>query len=90
VTADQLAAVAAIILKRIQDDPKFRGPIGSEGPPGTPGIIDDYDQLAREVLSRLPPVVMQIHDADTGVIATQEKPLGEPIRIRVEGLLEAR
>ncbi len=44
--------------------------------------------ITKHVISELPPVVMEIQDGDD--VFRQEKPLGEPIRIRVEGIIKAQ
>ena len=45
------------------------------------------DAITNHVIGQLPPVVMEIQDGDETF--RQEKPLGEPIKIRVEGIIKA-
>lgn len=46
------------------------------------------DQITQHVAGQLPPVVMEIQDGDK--VFRQSKPLGKPIRMRVEGIIKAK
>lgn len=76
VTDEQLEKIASLIWVRMQRNPApFRGPAG-------PAV-----DLAT-LLEQLPPVVLEIHDR--GKVYRQARPLGEPIKIQVEGANRAR
>ena len=75
-TDEQLEKIASMIWVRMQRNPApFRGPVG-------PAV-----DLAT-LLEQLPPVVLEI--PDRGKVYRQARPLGEPIKIQVEGANRAR
>lgn len=59
------------------------GPMGPQGPKGDPGkdAVVDYDQLAGEVLKRLPPQSIQFLDGEGNVAFEQIVEHGQPIQI---------
>jgi hypothetical protein len=84
--------LAASILSGMAADPRFRGPPGPAGPAGQPGPAGpagptatiDYDRLAAEMISRLPPIVVHGCRADGTIVDTESYPVGTPIRLRYE------
>ena len=72
--AEAIAALAAVA--------RVPGPPGPQGPSGkTPDI--DYEQLAAEVIKRLPPVRLQTIKADGTMLQESSAPLGQPIKLRL-------
>lgn len=77
--------------------PGTPGRDGTQGPPGPPGsngkdgrdgvdgkdAVVDYNRLAAEVASRLPPQKTEWIDGTGKVIASQSAPLGKPLRFRL-------
>jgi hypothetical protein len=90
--AGVLAELAALreAVENIQLQPGEKGDQGDQGPPGNDGAdgadgvspVIDYDQLAAEVLQRLPPVRLQKIDAEGVVLAELSEPLGKPLKLR--------
>ena len=81
------------IFERIAANPDmFRGPAGKDGAPGKDGVDGkdgkdgkdgetpriDYDQLANEMIKRLPPVRINVLGSDKRVIQRYEGKLGGP------------
>lgn len=82
VTAEQIAAIVASVVREIKSDPSLkgepgeRGPQGPAGPQGPPAIIDPD-----EIVSQLPPIIVQLVDDAGNVLQERTVPLGGVLQL---------